>query len=143
MSFETTAADTLEENPLLSKDIRFLFQPNSAELDMTNQDNQRNLESIKQMLKISPGSTILLRGHVDNARVPEFRQQGGEGEVVEAGLGVELDAPEQRRPFDGAGGQPVHELGVEEPRGDGQGEGEGHHRQEQAPDPEGGEFLHN
>ena len=29
------------------------------------------------MLNISPGSTLLLRGHVDNARVEEFRQQGG------------------------------------------------------------------
>ena len=27
---------------------------------------------------MSPGSTVLLRGHVDNARVPEFREQGGE-----------------------------------------------------------------
>ena len=27
---------------------------------------------------MSPGSTVLLRGHVDNARVAEFRQQGGE-----------------------------------------------------------------
>ena len=27
---------------------------------------------------MSPGSTVLLRGHVDNLRVPEFRQQGGE-----------------------------------------------------------------
>ncbi len=29
-------------------------------------------------LEVSPGSTVLLRGHVDNARVEEFRQQGGE-----------------------------------------------------------------
>ena len=27
---------------------------------------------------MSPGSTVLLRGHVDNLRVPEFREQGGE-----------------------------------------------------------------
>jgi NitT/TauT family transport system substrate-binding protein len=27
---------------------------------------------------VSPGSTVLLRGHVDNARVNEFRQSGGE-----------------------------------------------------------------
>jgi NitT/TauT family transport system substrate-binding protein len=27
---------------------------------------------------VSPGSTVLLRGHVDNARVNEFRDQGGE-----------------------------------------------------------------
>ena len=33
------------------------------------------------MLQVSPGSTILLRGHVDNAMVEEFRKQGGEAFV--------------------------------------------------------------
>jgi NitT/TauT family transport system substrate-binding protein len=32
---------------------------------------------------VSPGSVVVLRGHVDNARVPEFRKQGGE-ELVRA-----------------------------------------------------------
>ncbi len=27
---------------------------------------------------MSPGSTVLLRGHVDNARIDEFRKSGGE-----------------------------------------------------------------
>jgi NitT/TauT family transport system substrate-binding protein len=27
---------------------------------------------------VSPGSIVVLRGHVDNARLAEFRQQGGE-----------------------------------------------------------------
>ena len=35
-------------------------------------------DTIKRFLQVSPGSTVLLRGHVDNARVNEFRQQGGE-----------------------------------------------------------------
>jgi NitT/TauT family transport system substrate-binding protein len=69
------------ENPLLSKDIRFLFEPNSATLDLDNQSNLSNLDAIKKMLVVSPGSTILLRGHVDNALVEEFRKRGGEAFV--------------------------------------------------------------
>ncbi len=72
---------SVETNPLLSKDIRFLFEPNSAALDMSNQENLKNLEAIKKLLQVSPGSTILLRGHVDNGMVAQFRQQGGEGLV--------------------------------------------------------------
>src|SRR5262249_3732788 len=62
---------------LLSKNIRFLFEPNSSALDMNNPSNLNNLQAIKQMLAVSPGSTVLLRGHVDNGRVEEFRQKGG------------------------------------------------------------------
>lgn len=72
---------TLEGNPLLSKDIRFLFEPNSATLDLDNQSNLTNLDAIKKMLVVSPGSTILLRGHVDNQLVEEFRKRGGEAFV--------------------------------------------------------------
>jgi NitT/TauT family transport system substrate-binding protein len=72
---------TLETNPLLSKDIRFLFEPNSSVLDLSNQDNIRNLEAIKKLISISPGSTLLLRGHVDNALVEDFRKRGGESFV--------------------------------------------------------------
>ncbi|HET9369055.1 MAG TPA: phosphate ABC transporter substrate-binding/OmpA family protein [Vicinamibacterales bacterium] len=72
---------TLESNPLLSKDIRFMFEPNSFALDMTNQDNVKSLENIKKLLQVSPGSTILLRGHVDNANVDDFRRTGGEAYV--------------------------------------------------------------
>ena len=38
----------------------------------------KSLEDIRALLQVSPGSTILLRGHVDNALVPEFRRQGGD-----------------------------------------------------------------
>ena len=69
---------SLEANPLLSKDIRFLFEANSSTLDHGNQENLKNLEAIKRLVQVSPGSTLLLRGHVDNARVDEFRKQGGE-----------------------------------------------------------------
>lgn len=74
-------SSTVESNPLLSKDIRFLFEPNSADLDLANQSNLENLEAIRKMLQVSPGSTILLRGHVDNALVEEFRRKGGEAFV--------------------------------------------------------------
>lgn len=77
---------SVESDPLLSKDIRFLFEPNSSTLDMANQDNIRNLEALKRMLQVSPGSTMLLRGHVDNARVAEFRQSGGEAYVRKMAL---------------------------------------------------------
>ncbi len=71
----------LEGTPLLSKDIRFFFEPNSAALDLASNDNLRWLDSIKSYLQISPGSLIVLRGHVDNARVEEFRRQGGDALV--------------------------------------------------------------
>jgi NitT/TauT family transport system substrate-binding protein len=76
----------LEENPLLSKDIRFQFLPNESKLDLSQQENLARLESIKQMLKVSPGSVVLLRGHVDDAKVPEFRKQGGESYVRQMSL---------------------------------------------------------
>jgi NitT/TauT family transport system substrate-binding protein len=77
----TAASGTIETDPLLSKDIRFLFEANSTMLDMTNQDNLNDLDAIKRLLQVSPGSTLLLRGHVDNALVPKFREQGGEAYV--------------------------------------------------------------
>ncbi|GFE78929.1 hypothetical protein GCM10011487_09290 [Steroidobacter agaridevorans] len=69
---------TLEGDPLLSKDIRFFFEANSAVLDKNAPQNQDYLDTIKRFLQVSPGSTVLLKGHVDNARVSEFRDQGGE-----------------------------------------------------------------
>ena len=59
----------VETDPLLSKDIHFLFAPNSANLDLNDKDNLKNLEAIKRLLQVSPGSTVLLRGHVDNSMV--------------------------------------------------------------------------
>ncbi len=69
------------ETPLLARDVRFLFQPNSSKLDMANTKNGEDLEFISKLLKVSPGSTLLLRGHVDNAMVPTFQKQGGEAFV--------------------------------------------------------------
>ncbi len=69
---------SLENDPLLSKDIRFFFEANAAKLDAGAQQNVEYLDTIKRFLQVSPGSTVLLRGHVDNARIGEFRSQGGE-----------------------------------------------------------------
>lgn len=77
---EIKLIQTVENNlevPTLSRDIRFLFEPNSANVDLNNPQNQEDLEYMARMLRISPGSTLLLRGHVDNSRVPEFEAQGG------------------------------------------------------------------
>jgi len=74
----TTASGALEVNPLLSKDIRFFFEPNSDELDGAKVENTKMLADIKRLLQVSPGSTLLLRGHVDPGRVADFRKQGGE-----------------------------------------------------------------
>jgi NitT/TauT family transport system substrate-binding protein len=74
----SAARGQLEGDPLLSKDIRFFFEPNSAILDEQAKQNLDYLDTIKQFLQVSPGSLVLLRGHVDNARMEEFRKQGGE-----------------------------------------------------------------
>jgi len=76
-----TGNATAVENPLLSKDIRFLFTPNDSALDLANSDNITSLDDIRKLLQVSPGSTVLLRGHVDNAQIPVFRKEGGESYV--------------------------------------------------------------
>ncbi|HEY0944476.1 MAG TPA: phosphate ABC transporter substrate-binding/OmpA family protein [Opitutaceae bacterium] len=80
------AAGALEGDPLLSKDIRFLFEPNSATLQIDHPDNLANLDAIRRLLQVSPGSTILLRGHVDNALIETFRKQGGDPFVRQMAL---------------------------------------------------------
>lgn len=69
---------SLEGDALLSKDIRFFFQPNSSSLDKAAPANAGYLETIKNFLQVSPGSVVLLRGHVDAGRKAEFEQQGGQ-----------------------------------------------------------------
>ncbi len=65
------------ETPVLARDVRLLYQPNSAKLDMTSKKNSEDLAYLAKMLQVSPGSTLVLRGHVDNARVQEFEASGG------------------------------------------------------------------
>jgi len=50
-------------------------------LDREAKENQDFLETIKGFLQVSPGSVVVLRGHVDNARVSEFEKQGGQALV--------------------------------------------------------------
>ena len=76
----------LEGDALLSRDIRFFYQPNSAELDAAAPKNQEYLDIIRGFLQVSPGSVVVLRGHVDNARVGEFEQQGGQALVSSMAL---------------------------------------------------------
>lgn len=69
---------SLEGDALLSKDIRFFFQSNSAVLDQSAPANAGYLDTIKNFLQVSPGSVVLLRGHVDDGRRNEFQKQGGQ-----------------------------------------------------------------
>lgn len=88
---KTKSGSTLEVDPLLSKDIRFYFEPNSSKLDLGGDNkagNEENLSAIKKLLQVSPGSTVLLRGHVDDSLVSKFRQQGGEPLVQKMALGA-------------------------------------------------------
>ncbi len=85
----------VETDPLLSKDIHFLFNPNSTQLDITDEGNTKNLDAIKRLLQVSPGSTVLLRGHVDNSMVDEFRKQGGDAYVQKMALKA-VDFSKQR-----------------------------------------------
>jgi NitT/TauT family transport system substrate-binding protein len=79
-------AGAVEDDPLLSKDIRFLFEPNSSKLDMTSAENLENLKALKRLLTVSPGSTLVLRGHVDDGQRKEFRKSGGDSFVREMAL---------------------------------------------------------
>lgn len=82
----SVSAPAVETNPLLSKDIRFLFTPNNSTLELANGGNIASLEDIRKLLQVSPGSTVLLRGHVDNAQIPVFRKEGGESFVRKKAL---------------------------------------------------------
>ena len=88
---KTGSANAIEGAPLLSKDIRFLFLPNSSALNMDAPENLKYLDTIKGYLQISPGSMVLLRGHADHSMVSQFRDQGGETMVRNMALkAVEL-----------------------------------------------------
>lgn len=78
---KTRDGTSLEGDALLSKDIRFFFEPNSSMLDREAEQNLQYLDSIKNFLQVSPGSIVVLRGHVDNARMAEFEREGGQALV--------------------------------------------------------------
>lgn len=76
----TAHSGGIEGDPLLSRNVKFLFDPNSFVLQDTTQ-NAKYYADIKRLLDVSPGSTVLLRGHVDNAQIADFRRQGGDALV--------------------------------------------------------------
>jgi len=73
---KTTDQAPIEQDPLLTRDIRFYFLPNSADLDMNKKENHEFLANVNHLLGVSPGSMILLRGHVDDMQKETFRKQG-------------------------------------------------------------------
>ncbi len=81
-------AGPVESDPVLSKDIRFFFLPNDDKLDMKDnlKENLDNLNSIKRILDVSPGSHVVLVGHVDNSNIPTLRKDGGEELVQKMAL---------------------------------------------------------
>jgi NitT/TauT family transport system substrate-binding protein len=62
--------------------------PNSSKLDLTIEDNTKGLQSIAQLLKISPGSRVLLRGHADGGLIEQRRREGGEAKVRETKIAL-------------------------------------------------------
>jgi NitT/TauT family transport system substrate-binding protein len=81
-----TGGVVAETDPVLSKDIRFQFVPNEAALELKDPENIKNLDAIKRIIDVSPGSRILLVGHADNGKVADFRRQGGEALVSRMSL---------------------------------------------------------
>ena len=87
----TSTRAALEGDALLSKDIRFFFEPNSATLDAANTANPGYLDTVQRYLQVSPGSVVMLRGHVDDRMKDQFRTEGGEALVKSMALkAVEL-----------------------------------------------------
>ncbi len=83
---ERTSND--EAAALLSKDIRFSFEANSSKLDIDAKENIEGLRSISQLVKVSPGSKVLLRGHADGANIAIARRDKGEAKARELQLAL-------------------------------------------------------
>jgi NitT/TauT family transport system substrate-binding protein len=92
---QSSTAGRIEADPLLSRDIRFYFEPMSAKLDTGDKNNLDNLTAIKRMLDVSPGSRVLLVGHVDDSNKANLRKQGGEDLVRRMALEA-MDLSKQR-----------------------------------------------
>ena len=78
-----------DEQSLLSKGITFSFAANSSKFmtgEKEKKENQDGLKAIVQLLKVSPGSRVLLRGHADGSRIEEYRKTGGEAKAREVKL---------------------------------------------------------
>ena len=82
----TETAGPAEEEPLLSKNIRFVFQPNSSMLDQEDKTNAAALADFAHLLRVSPGSKVLLRGHADPSLKERYREEGGDAMVNQVSL---------------------------------------------------------
>ena len=80
------AVGPAEDEPLLSKNIRFVFQPNSSALDQDNHTNAAALADFAHLLQVSPGSRVLLRGHTDPSLKERYREEGGDALVNQVSL---------------------------------------------------------
>jgi NitT/TauT family transport system substrate-binding protein len=69
-------ASPLESDPVLTKQIRFQFEPNSTNLDRGDKDNQKALDDLSKLLQRAPGSYLVLRGHMDTSNVATFKAEG-------------------------------------------------------------------
>lgn len=81
-----TVAAPAEDEPILSKNIRFLFEPNISAIQLTKADNAKNLEAIAKALQVSPGSKIKLIGHAEPSLIEKYRREGGEALVRQIAL---------------------------------------------------------
>ncbi len=81
----------IEKDPLLSKSIRFQFLANKDTMDMDDKGNLKGLADVKTLLSVSPGSLLILRGHVSGEKKKDFLAEGGEPMLRKATLqAVEL-----------------------------------------------------
>jgi len=79
----------LEAQELLSRDLYFYFDPNSSVLTAGREkENSEQLNTIRQWLRVSPGSRVLLRGHADGSKLPEIEAKEGAAMAREARLGL-------------------------------------------------------
>lgn len=69
------ANNPVETTPI-DKDLRFLFPPNEAKLDLADKNNKKYLESLAGLLRAGVGSRIQLTGHVEGSQVAKFKAQG-------------------------------------------------------------------
>jgi NitT/TauT family transport system substrate-binding protein len=72
-----------EPADILFREISFRFRPNTSKLDLEVESNRKDLAYMADMLKVSPGSTLKLRGHADGSGVGQHREYGGQQAVTE------------------------------------------------------------
>jgi NitT/TauT family transport system substrate-binding protein len=81
-----TVGAPAEDEPMLSKNLRFLFEPNIAVLDKVKGNNGKNLDAIAKALQVSPGSRIRLVGHAEPSLKEKYKREGGEALVRSVAL---------------------------------------------------------